>query len=84
MCAWKVPKCPWFWAEVAVKAWRDLATQLRLSARQYLEIILFGILRNKIFQNSSALKSISLRMRRAGSGVAAAALTVGGWSLRRS
>jgi hypothetical protein len=25
---WKVPKWPWFWAEVAVKAWRDLATLL--------------------------------------------------------
>jgi hypothetical protein len=26
MWPWKVPKWPWFWAEVAVKAWRDLAT----------------------------------------------------------
>jgi hypothetical protein len=22
---WKVPKWPWFWAKVVVKAWRDLA-----------------------------------------------------------
>jgi hypothetical protein len=28
MWPWKVPKWPWFWAEVAVKAWRDLATLL--------------------------------------------------------
>jgi hypothetical protein len=26
MWPWKVAKWPWFWAEVAVKAWRDLAT----------------------------------------------------------
>jgi hypothetical protein len=26
MWPWKVPKWLWFWAEVAVKAWRDLAT----------------------------------------------------------
>jgi hypothetical protein len=26
MWPWKVPKWPWFGAEVAVKAWRDLAT----------------------------------------------------------
>jgi hypothetical protein len=26
MWPWKVPKWPWFWSEVAVKAWRDLAT----------------------------------------------------------
>jgi hypothetical protein len=26
MWLWRVPKGPWFWAEVAVKAWRDLAT----------------------------------------------------------
>jgi hypothetical protein len=26
MWLWKVPKWPWFWAEVAVKAWRNLAT----------------------------------------------------------
>jgi hypothetical protein len=26
MWPWKVPKWPWFWAEVAVKACRDLAT----------------------------------------------------------
>jgi hypothetical protein len=25
MWAWKVPKWPWFWAEVAVNALRDLA-----------------------------------------------------------
>jgi hypothetical protein len=25
-CMWKVPKWPWFWAQVAVKAWQDLAT----------------------------------------------------------
>jgi hypothetical protein len=23
---WKVSKWPWFWAEVAVKSWRNLAT----------------------------------------------------------
>jgi hypothetical protein len=28
MWPWKVPKWPWFWAEVAVKAWQDLATLL--------------------------------------------------------
>jgi hypothetical protein len=27
---WEVPKWPWFWAEVAVNAWRDLATLLAL------------------------------------------------------
>jgi hypothetical protein len=26
MWPWKVQKWPWFWSEVAVKAWRDLAT----------------------------------------------------------
>jgi hypothetical protein len=26
MWPWKVPKWPWFWAEVAVKVWPDLAT----------------------------------------------------------
>jgi hypothetical protein len=26
MKPWKVLKWPWFWAKVAVKAWRDLAT----------------------------------------------------------
>jgi hypothetical protein len=26
MWTWKGPKWPWFWAEVAVKVWRDLAT----------------------------------------------------------
>jgi hypothetical protein len=26
MWPWKVPKWPWFWAKVAVNAWRDLAT----------------------------------------------------------
>jgi hypothetical protein len=26
MWLWKVSKWPWFWAEVAVKAWWDLAT----------------------------------------------------------
>jgi hypothetical protein len=26
MWPWKAPKWPWFWAELAVKAWRDLAT----------------------------------------------------------
>jgi hypothetical protein len=26
MWPWKVQKWLWFWAEVAVKAWRDLAT----------------------------------------------------------
>jgi hypothetical protein len=25
MWPWKVPKWPWFWAEVAVKAWQDLS-----------------------------------------------------------
>jgi hypothetical protein len=25
---WKGQKWPWFWTEVAVKAWRDLATLL--------------------------------------------------------
>jgi hypothetical protein len=28
MWPWKEPKWPWFLAEVAVKAWRDLATLL--------------------------------------------------------
>jgi hypothetical protein len=31
MLPWKVLKCPLFWSEVAVKAWRDLATQLTTS-----------------------------------------------------
>jgi hypothetical protein len=26
MWPWEVPKWPWFWLEVAVKAWLDLAT----------------------------------------------------------
>jgi hypothetical protein len=26
MWPWEVPKWPWFWPEVAVKAWQDLAT----------------------------------------------------------
>jgi hypothetical protein len=26
MWPWEVPKWPWFWPEVAVEAWRDLAT----------------------------------------------------------
>jgi hypothetical protein len=26
MWPWKVPKWLWFWAEVAVKDWQDLAT----------------------------------------------------------
>jgi hypothetical protein len=30
MWPWKVPKWPWFWAEVAVNSWRDLATLLAI------------------------------------------------------
>jgi hypothetical protein len=30
MWPWKVPKWPWFLAEVAVMAWRDLATLVTL------------------------------------------------------
>jgi hypothetical protein len=29
VCPWKVPKWPWFWAEMAVKARRDLATLIK-------------------------------------------------------
>jgi hypothetical protein len=38
MWPWKVPKWPWFWAEVAVKAWRGLAT-LPMGDGQYYVII---------------------------------------------
>jgi hypothetical protein len=34
MWLWKVPKWLWFWSEVAVKAWRELAT-LTLSCAVY-------------------------------------------------
>jgi hypothetical protein len=35
MWPWKVPKWPWFWAEVAVKALRDLAAPTPLSNPEF-------------------------------------------------
>jgi hypothetical protein len=33
MWPWEVSKWPWFWPEVAVKAWRDLATLILFSSQ---------------------------------------------------
>jgi hypothetical protein len=35
MWPWNVAKWPWFWAEVAVKAWRDLATLVSNGGSQF-------------------------------------------------
>jgi hypothetical protein len=50
MWPWKVLKCPSFWAEVAVKAWRGLAT-LRVRVPSGFTILLefnYGVLYSMI------------------------------------
>jgi hypothetical protein len=42
MWPWKVPKWPWFWAEVAVKAWRDMATLWKTKENTVAKKTFFG------------------------------------------
>jgi hypothetical protein len=37
----KVPKWPWFWAEVAVKARRDLATLVKIYSSLWKEFLTY-------------------------------------------
>jgi hypothetical protein len=53
---WKVPKWPWFWAEVAVKAWRDLATLVATLGQSNLAFFAGG----KAFSTAAAQTLTSL------------------------
>jgi hypothetical protein len=37
---WEVPKWPWFWAEVAVNAWRDMATLVPKYTARFLSVLI--------------------------------------------
>jgi hypothetical protein len=60
MWPWKVPKSPWFWAEVAVKAWQDLATLVVLRILMRMPLFDFILQYNIIFLPLTGTASYSL------------------------
>jgi hypothetical protein len=65
MWPWKVSKWPWFWAEVAVKAWRDLATLIPSSRNGVLSLKFnYPLLLLRYYECTVTVKSNSMDLRK--------------------